>query len=92
MFGDEIILLNILVTPKLVKQIITILDLSKVPGPDSIPVVVMKNYEPEFSYILTELSMCLKYQASDLSQQQNLNGLNGFKSRVKRYPISLGSF
>ena len=37
------------------------LDLSKASGPDCIPVVVLKNCEPEFSYILAELfSKCLK--------------------------------
>ena len=35
--------------------------LSKASGPDCIPVVVLKNYEPEPSYIRAELlSMCLK--------------------------------
>ena len=37
------------------------LDLSKASGPDCIPVVVLKNCEPELSYILAELfNMCLK--------------------------------
>ena len=31
------------------------LDLSKAPGSDGIPVVVLKNCEPEISYILAEL-------------------------------------
>ena len=31
------------------------LDLSKVSGPDCIPLVVLKNCEPELSYILAEL-------------------------------------
>ena len=31
------------------------LDLSKVPRPDCIPVVVLRNCEPELSYILAEL-------------------------------------
>ena len=52
---------NISVTPKIVKKIITNLDLSKAFGLDCIPVVVLKNCEPEVSYILTELfSKCLK--------------------------------
>ena len=46
---------NIFVTPKMVKKIITNLDLSKTSGPDCIPVVVLKNCEPELSYILAEL-------------------------------------
>ena len=37
------------------------LDLSKESGPDCIPVVVLKNCEPELSYILAELfNKCLK--------------------------------
>ena len=37
------------------------LDSSKASGPDCIPVVVLKNCEPELSYILAELfNMCLK--------------------------------
>ena len=52
---------NISITPKLVKEVITNLDLSKASGPDCIPVVVVKNCEPEFSYILAELfNKCLK--------------------------------
>ena len=52
---------NISVTPKMVRKVITNLDLSKASGPDCIPVVVLKNYEPELSYILAELfNKCLK--------------------------------
>ena len=52
---------NISVTPKMVKKVIMNFDLSKAPGPDCIPVVVLKNCEPELSYILAELfNMCLK--------------------------------
>ena len=48
-------------TPKLVGKVITNLDLSKVSGPDCIPVIVLKNCELELSYILAELfNMCLK--------------------------------
>ena len=37
------------------------LDLSKALGPDCIPVVVLKNYEPELSHLLAELfNKCLK--------------------------------
>ena len=39
----------------MVKKIIMNLDLSKPSGPDWIPVVVLKNCEPEFSYMLAEL-------------------------------------
>ena len=52
---------NISVTPKMVKKVIMNLDLSKAFGPDCIPVVVLKNCEPEVSYILAELfNKCLK--------------------------------
>ena len=37
---------NISVTPKILKKIITIFDLSKVSSPDCIPVVVLKKCEP----------------------------------------------
>ena len=46
---------NISVTPKIVKKVITNLDLSKASGPNCIPVVVIKNCESELSYILAEL-------------------------------------
>ena len=43
------------------KKVIMDLDLSKASGPDCIPVVVLKNCEPELSYILAELfNKCLK--------------------------------
>ena len=52
---------NISVTPKMVKKVIMNLDLSKASGPDYIPVVVLKNCEPELSYILAKLfNKCLK--------------------------------
>ena len=46
---------NISVTPKMVRKVIINLDLSKASGPDCIPVVVLKNCEPELFYILAEL-------------------------------------
>ena len=52
---------NISVTPKMVKKVITNLDLSKPSGTYCIPVVVLKNCEPGHSYMLAELfSKCLK--------------------------------
>ena len=45
----------------MVKKVIMNLDLSKASGPDCIPVVILKNCEPELSYILAELfKKCLK--------------------------------
>ena len=52
---------NISVTPKMMKKVITNLDLSKASGPDCIPEVVLKNCDPELSNILAELfNKCLK--------------------------------
>ena len=49
------------VTPKMFRIVIMNLDLSKASGPDCIPVVALKNCEPELSYILAELfNNCLK--------------------------------
>ena len=49
------------VTPKMVRKVAVNLDLSKAAGPDCIPVVVLKNCEPELSYILAQLfNKCLK--------------------------------
>ena len=46
---------------KLVKKVITNLDLAKAFGLDCILVVDLKNWEPELSYILADLfNMCLK--------------------------------
>ena len=45
----------------MVKKVKTNLDSSKVSGPDCTPVVVLKNCEPELSYILANLfNNCLK--------------------------------
>ena len=46
---------NISLTPKMVKKVIPNLDSSKASGPDCIPGVVLKNCEPELSYILAKL-------------------------------------
>ena len=46
---------NIYVTPKMVKKVIMNLVLSKASGLNCIPVVVLKNCDPELSYILAEL-------------------------------------
>ena len=53
-------LYNISVYPKIVEKVITNLYSSKAPGPDIIPVVVLRNFEPKISYIVAELfNMCL---------------------------------
>ena len=52
---------NISVTPKMVKEVIMNIGLSKTSGPDCISVVVLKNCEPELSYILAKLfNKCLE--------------------------------
>ena len=52
---------NISVTPKMFKKVLMNFDLSKASGPDCTPVVVLKNCEPELSYILAELAnKCLE--------------------------------
>ena len=57
----QVSLHNIFVFSKMVKKDITNLDFSKASGPDCITVVVLKNCEPELSYILVELfNKCLK--------------------------------
>ena len=54
-------LYNISVDPEMVKKVIMNLGLPKGSGPDCIPVVVLKNCEPELSYIQAELfNKCLK--------------------------------
>ena len=53
--------LHISVTLKMVQKIIKNIDLSKASGPDCNPVVVLKNCEPELSYIIAEFfNKCLK--------------------------------
>ena len=54
-FRANLKLHNISVTPKMIRKVVMNLDLSKASGPDHIPVVVLKNCEPELSYILAEL-------------------------------------
>ena len=54
-------LLNFSIAPKMVKEVMENLALSRASGTDGIPVVVLKNCEDELSYVLTEfLNKCLK--------------------------------
>ena len=80
---------NISVTPKMVKKVTTNLDLSKASGPDCIPVVVLKNCQPELSYILAELfNKCLKESCFPDCWKLSLTVLafkNGEKSTVKSF-------
>ena len=86
---------NISITPKMVKKVITNLDSSKASGPDCVPVVVLKNCEPELSYILAKhFNNCLKEScfpdcwkvSSVVSVFKNV----GERSTAKNYcPVSL---
>ena len=86
---------NISVTPTMVRKVVMNLDLSKASAPDCIPAVVLKNCEPEFSYILAELfnkylkescfSVCWKV-SSVVPVFKNV----GERSTAKNYgPVSL---
>ena len=86
---------NISVTPKMVRKVVMSLALSKASGLDCIPVVVLRNCEPELSYILAELfSKCLQEScfpdcrkvSSVVSVFKNV----GERSTAKNYrPVSL---
>ena len=56
---------HIPVTQKMVKKILSDLHSAKILGSDCFHVVILKNYEPELSYLLGELfNMCLKESCS----------------------------
>ena len=88
-------LYNISITPKIVEKLIVKLDSSKASGPDCISVVILKNSEPELSYIPAEFfNMCLKEScfpdcwkvSSVVPVFQNV----GERSTAKNYsPVSL---
>ena len=88
---------NISIIPKMVKKVIMNLDSSKASGPDCIPVVVLKNCEPELSYIQVKLfNNCLKslvFQIVGRSHQWSLYlRMLGERSTAKNYcPVSLFS-
>ena len=81
----------------MVKKFIINLNLSKASGPDGIPAVVLKNCEPELSYILAELfNKCVK--ESCFQDCQKVSSVVpvfknvGERSTVKNYhPFSLSS-
>ena len=86
---------NISVTPKMVKKVLTNLDLSQASGLDCIPVVVLKNCDPELSYILAELfNKCLEESCFPDCWKVSLvvpvfNNV-GERSTIKNYhPVSL---
>ena len=79
----------------MVKNVIANLDSAKASCPDCIPVVVLKNYEPELSYILAKLfNKCLKESCFPdcwkVSSVVPVFKNNGDRSTAKNYrPVSL---
>ena len=79
----------------MVKKGMMNLDLSKASGPDCIPMVVLKNCEPELSYILAEIfNKCLKQSCFPdcwkISSVVALFKNVGERSNAKNYhPVSL---
>ena len=86
---------SIFITPKMVKKVIRNVDSSKASGPDCIPVLVLKNCEPELSYILAKLfNKCLKESCFPncwkVSLVIPLSKNVGERSTAKNYrPVSL---
>ena len=86
---------NISVTPKMIRKVVMNLDLSKASGPNCIPVAVLKNCEPELSYILAELfNKCLKESCFlncwKVSSVVPVSKNVGERSTAKNYfPVSL---
>ena len=76
--------------PKLVKIVISNLDSSKAFGLDCIPVVVLKNCDPELPYIVAELfSMCPTESSSpDCWKVSSFKNI-GERSTAKNYHLSL---
>ena len=78
----------------MVRKVVMNFDLSKASGPDCIPVVVLKNCEPELSYILAELfNKCLKESCfPDCWKVSSVFKNVGERSTAKNYyPVSLFS-
>ena len=86
---------NISVIPKMVRKVVMNLDLSKASGPDCTPVVVLKNCDPELSYILAELFNKCLYESCfpdcwKVSSVVPVFKKIGERSTVKNYlPVSL---
>ena len=85
---------NFSVTNKMVKNVITNLNLSKASGPDCLPVVALINCKPERSYMLAELfNKCLKESLfSDCWKDSSVVPVFknvGEKSPAKNCPVSL---
>ena len=91
-FRNNLKLYNISVTPNMVKKVIMNLDSSKASGPDCIPVVVLKNFEPELSCIPVERSEGVLFSRllEGLSSVVAVFKNSEERSTVKNYyPVSL---
>ena len=77
----------------MVKKVISNLDLSNVPGSDCIPVVFLKNCEPELFYVLAELfNKCLIRIVRRSHQWHLYLRISGEQSTAKNYcPASQSS-
>ena len=86
---------DISVTPNMVGKVITNLDLSKGYGLDCIPVVVLKNSDPELFYVIAELfNNCLKESCFPdcwkVSSVVSVFKIVGERSTAKNYrPVGL---
>ena len=86
---------NTCISPKMVKKVITNLDSSKASCRHCIPVVVVKNCEPQLWYILAErFNMCLKEfcfpDCCKVSSVAHVFKNVGERSTAKNYrPVSL---
>ena len=75
---------DISVIHEMVKKFIMNLDLSKASGPDCLPLMVLKNCEPELSYILAEpFNKCLK-ESCFPDCWKVLSVVSGFKNVEER--------
>ena len=88
---------NISVTLKMIKNVIKNLDSSKSSGHDCVPVVVLKNCDPELPYVLVELcNMCLKESCFPDCWKDSLviavfKNVRGWSTAKKYLPVSLFS-
>ena len=71
----------------MVRKVVMNLDLSKASGSDCIPVVVLKNSEPERSYILAELFNKYLKESSFLDYWKVSSVVPVFKNVVERLQL-----
>ena len=73
---------NIFVSTKLVKKILANFDLSKVSAPDCIPLVILRKYEPQPSYILALIFNMKKSCFPDSCKVSSVVSKNPLKFQV----------